>query len=250
MNQNTRILIVDDDRRMTRTLSDILTLAGYVTVEAWSGPEALEKARTGQFDCVLTDIRMPGMDGVELHRQLCQVQPGLPLVLMTAYAAEELIRRGLDQGVIGALEKPLDINQLLNFFASLTKTRTITIVDDDPAFCQTLGDILELRGYQVVKISDPHTPPDQIAGNAQIILLDMKLNHINGHDVLKELRALYPELPVLLVTGYRQEMAVPIQRALENDAYACLYKPLVIPDLLQKLAEIRAKPLRQMLVAK
>ncbi len=250
MNPKIRILIVDDDKRITRTLADILTLVGYDPVEAWSGLDALEKARAEQFDCVLTDVRMPGMDGVELHRQLCQVQPGLPSVLMTAYASEELIRRGLEQGVIGALEKPLDINQLLNFFASLIKTHTITIVDDDPAFCETLGDILERRGYKVMKVSDPHTPPEQIADNAQIILLDMKLNHINGHDVLKELRSLYPDLPVLLVTGYGQEMAVPIQRALENDAYACLYKPLVIPELLQKLAEIRAKYLRPMLVAK
>ena len=64
-------------------------------MEANSGQQALELARTQPFDCVLTDVRMPGMDGVELHRQLHQVQPGLPVVLMTAYASDEIIRKGL-----------------------------------------------------------------------------------------------------------------------------------------------------------
>lgn len=70
MSQKLRILIVDDDRRMTHTLADILSLSGYEPVEVWSGPEALEKVRTQTFNCVLTDVRMSDMDGVELHRQL------------------------------------------------------------------------------------------------------------------------------------------------------------------------------------
>ena len=70
MNPNLRILIVDDDQRMTHTLADIPSLAGHQAVEAASGPQA--------FDCVLTDVRMPGMNGVEFCRQLRQSQPGLP----------------------------------------------------------------------------------------------------------------------------------------------------------------------------
>jgi two-component system, NtrC family, response regulator HydG len=247
MNQKLRILIVDDDRRMTRTLADILSLSGYEVAEAWSGPDALEKARAQVFDCVLTDVKMPDMDGVELHRQLRLAQPGLPVILMTAYAADALISQGLAEGVVGVFDKPLDMNNLLGFFTSLAKNRTVVIVDNDPAFCKTLADILQHRGFSVAQITDPHTDVDLMTVDAQTILLDMKFNGINGLDVLKEIRRHYPTLPVLLVTGYRQEMATAIQNALEINAYACLYKPLEIPALLQTLANFQLKRLRDVI---
>ena len=117
--------------RITRTLTDILNVSGYQTTEAYSGPDALEKVRTMEFDCVISDIKMPEMDGVELHRRLHDIQPGLPVILMTAYAADILTSQGLNEGVVGVLDKPLDINHLLGFLASLSKNRTIVIVDDD-----------------------------------------------------------------------------------------------------------------------
>src|SRR5512140_2481286 len=126
-NTKLNILIVDDDKRMTRTLSDILRLAEHEVVEASSAIEALEKVKAQSFDCVLTDIRMPEMDGVELNRKLREIQPGLPVVLMTAYAADTLTRQGLDDGVVGVLDKPLDINNLLSFLGSMGRNRTIVL---------------------------------------------------------------------------------------------------------------------------
>jgi len=108
MNQNLHILIVDDDQRITRTLSDILNISGYQTTEASSGPDVLEKVRAMTFDCVISDIKMPEMDGVELHRRLHEIQPGLPVMLMTAYASDILTSQGLDEGVVGVLDKPLE----------------------------------------------------------------------------------------------------------------------------------------------
>lgn len=250
MNPKLQILIVDDDQRMTSTLADILSAAGHAAVQANSGLEALEKCRVQTFDCVLTDVKMPGMNGVELHRQLHQAQPGLPVILMTAYAADELIRQGLDEGVVGVLDKPLAINQLLGFFISLAKHRMIVIVDNDPDFCRTLDDILHQRGFKVAQFTDPHTDVEQMAADAQIILLDLKFKHTDGLEVLKEIRKRYPALPVLLVTGYREEMATVIQGALEINAYACLYKPLEIPQLLQMLSEVQLKRLRKLLKSK
>jgi CheY-like chemotaxis protein len=247
MDQNLHILIVDDDRRITRTLSDILNVSGYQTTEASSGPDALEKVRTMKFDCVISDIKMPEMDGVELHRRLHDIQPGLPVMLMTAYAADILTRQGLDEGVVGVLDKPLDINHLLGFLASLSKNRTIVIVDDDQAFCKTLEDILHQRGFKVAQINDPHVDVNLITTDAQVILLDLKFNGISGVDVLKEIRKNNPALPVLMVTGYRKEMMSAIQAAQEISAYTCLYKPLEIPQLLQMLTELQIARLRGLL---
>jgi two-component system, NtrC family, response regulator HydG len=245
MNPKLRILIVDDDSRMTRTLSDIFSMAGHQPVEANSGPQALDLARQQSFDCVLTDVRMPGMDGVELHRQLCQVQPGLPVMLMTAYASDEIIRKGLGEGVVGVFDKPLDISSMLGFFVSLASQRSIVIVDDDPDFCKTLSDILQQRGFSVSHYCNPLPEVELMTAGAQVVLLDMKLNGITGLDVLKQIRAHYPDLPVLMVTAYRQEMNAAIQAALAVNAFTCLYKPLEIPSLLQTLSDFQLKRLRK-----
>jgi CheY-like chemotaxis protein len=250
MDQKLRILIVDDDARMTRTLADILSTTGHQPVEANSGAQALELARTQPFDCVLTDVRMPGMNGVELHHQLRQTLPGLPVVLMTAYASDEIIHKGLGEGVVGVFDKPLNISSMLGFFSSLTRQRSIVVVDDDSNFCRTLADILQKRGFEVKQISDPHADVEVMAAEAQVILLDMKLNGFSGVDVLKQIRQRYPELPVLMVTAYRQEMAAAIQAALAIHAFACLYKPLEIPALLQTLADLQLKRLRKVIKKK
>jgi CheY-like chemotaxis protein len=247
MNNILHILLVDDDHRMTHTLADILALAGHKTTQAASGKQALELARTTKFDCVLTDIKMPDMNGVELNDALRQEQPDLPIVLMTAYTSDELVNRGLQMGVAGVLEKPLDLQLLLQFFSSLKRTQSIAIIDNDPAFCRTLGDILQRRGYSVTAITDPHQAASLIKDQHQIILLDMKLNAMNGYELLKEIRSIFPELPVVVITGYREEMAVPIQSAIEIKAHTCLYKPLEIEKLFQVLHEIELLQMRKLL---
>jgi len=243
VSEELHILIVDDDRRMAKTLADICRVKGYVAEIAHSGPEALEKLDKVSFDCVLSDIRMPRVNGVELYRAIKARQPDLPVVLMTAYSADSLVQEGLEEGAIAALTKPLDIGLLLSFFSFLRKERSVVIVDDDPQFCKTLGDILRVRGFAVIQIADPRDVVERLEAAGEVVLLDVKLDRANGLDVLQEIRARYPHLPVILVTGYRAEMAPAIEAALETGAYSCLYKPLEVEKLLELLTEIRHQEL-------
>ncbi|MCK4450202.1 MAG: response regulator, partial [Anaerolineae bacterium] len=136
---------------------------------------------------------------------------------------------------------------LLCFFSSLRKERSIAIVDDDPQFCKTLGDVLRMRGFAVTQVSDPHGVVERLGADGQVVLLDMRLNNISGLGVLREIRERHPHLPVVLVTGYREEMASAIEAALKIGAYTCLHKPLEIEHLLQLLAEIRRQELSRVL---
>ncbi len=266
-----RILVVDDDRMMAKTLVDILKVKGYEAEAVHSGPEALEKVTQGSFgsahrheprheysrwhsrwqdrpfDCVLTDIKMPEVNGVELYRTIKTRRPDLPVVLMTAYSTDRLVEEGLEEGAIAALTKPLDINCLLCFFSSLRKERSIAIVDDDPQFCKTLGDVLRMRGFAVTQVSDPHSVVERLGADEQVVLLDMRLNNISGLGILREIRERHPHLPVVLVTGYREEMTSAIEAALKIGAHTCLHKPLEIEHLLQLLAEIRRQELSRVL---
>jgi len=245
MSENLNILIVDDDLKMAKTLVDILKVKGFETESAHSGSEAMDKVKEGHFDCVITDIKMPEMNGVDLYKMINQAQPDIPVVLMTAYSTDKLVNEGLEEGAIAALSKPLDIEALLSFFSMLRKERSIVILDDDPLFCKTLGDILQVRGFEVSQFNDPHEVVGRIREDVQVVLLDMKLNGINGLDVLKEIRRRYPNLPVILVTGYREEMGSVVKEALKINAYTCLYKPLPIEELIEALRRIHHQGLKR-----
>jgi CheY-like chemotaxis protein len=112
-NSSPSVLVVDDDTSMTFTLSRILEFKGYLPQIAHSGTEALERLAHTNCDCVLSDIRMPNTDGVEFCREVHSRHPNLPVVLMTAYAEDEMIERALAEGAIEVLTKPLDIDALL-----------------------------------------------------------------------------------------------------------------------------------------
>jgi len=84
-----KILIVDDEQSMTQFLGIVLRKEGYQVASANSGRDALEKVRGESFDAVITDIRMPGMDGIQLLEGIKKIDPTLPVVIMTAYASQQ-----------------------------------------------------------------------------------------------------------------------------------------------------------------
>jgi len=121
VSQNLQILVVDYDPGMARTLRDIFRVKGYEAEVAHSGPEALDRVRESGFDCVLTDIKTPGMDGARLFRSIREMQPQLPVVFMTAYSTGKVVQEALEEGAVGTLVKPLDIDLLLSLFSHLRK---------------------------------------------------------------------------------------------------------------------------------
>ena len=114
MNNQTTILVVDDNPPMAKTLSDILTIKGYEVHTAFSGAEALEILANHEIHILLTDVIMPDMDGVMLYRQTRKSHPRLVTFLMTAYAADDIIQQGIAEGIKTVLTKPVDINLFLN----------------------------------------------------------------------------------------------------------------------------------------
>jgi two-component system response regulator (stage 0 sporulation protein F) len=104
-----RILIVDDDRDMVRTLRDILRLRGWETGAAYSGGEAIQAQRLNAYDCVLMDIKMPGVDGIAADKMLRRLFPRLPVILMTAHRVADV---DIDETTSPIVPKPLDLPKL------------------------------------------------------------------------------------------------------------------------------------------
>lgn len=248
MQAKVKVLIVDDDRRMVKTISDILKVKGYEAAEAYTGKEAVKKVKSDNPDCVLMDIKMPGMNGVEALKMIKDVSPGLPVVLMSAYATEELTEEAKQQGAYTVLNKPVDIQMVLSFLSLVRKEESVLIVDDDANFCRTLRDILESRGYRVETEDDPGRVLTHMEKNYKlVVVLDLKLGNTDGLDVLKAIRAKYPTKPVVLVTGYKDEMSDSIKKGLQIGAYTCLYKPLEAEDFVGLIEEISRKKMQAVL---
>jgi DNA-binding NtrC family response regulator len=246
-----KILVVDDDHRIVKTTCDILKIKGYEPIAAYSGEEGVEKVKSDPPDCVLMDIKMPGITGVEALKRMKEIVPALPVVLVSAYATDDLMEEAKRAGAYAILSKPLNFPMILSFLALLRKEESILVVDDDPMFCQALKDLLTLRGFQVETESEAQGVMEHLENNYElaVVLLDLKLGTLNGVDVLKDIRAKYPGKPVLMMTGHRQEMRDSIEQARKVGAYTCLYKPFETDELFRLLEEIRVGKLKNLLVA-
>ncbi|NOR10229.1 MAG: FAD-dependent oxidoreductase, partial [Desulfovibrionaceae bacterium] len=103
-----RILVVDDELIVRESLRDWLTEDGFEVEMAESGPEALEKMARQVYNLMLLDIKMPGMDGVEVLKRSKELRPELPVVMMTAYATVETAVEAMKIGALDYLMKPFD----------------------------------------------------------------------------------------------------------------------------------------------
>src|SRR5439155_27260032 len=93
-----RVLLVDDDDGVRLSLSANLELEGFDVVEAKNGEEAIALARSGDFDLVITDVRMPGINGVDTFRAIRKHKPDLAVVIMTGFALESLLDEAQSEG--------------------------------------------------------------------------------------------------------------------------------------------------------
>jgi len=112
MPPQTRLLIVDDEPRMRQALSLLLQKWGWHVDTAATGKEALEKVRTEDVDIVLTDLKMPGMDGDELLRSIRKDFPSLPVVIMTAFGTVRSAVEAMKAGAHDYILKPFDNEEL------------------------------------------------------------------------------------------------------------------------------------------
>ncbi|MBD3341255.1 MAG: response regulator [Candidatus Lokiarchaeota archaeon] len=109
-----RILIVDDEKNVSISLSIGLKRQGFDVETALNGQEALLKMREAIFDCLLTDVRMPKVNGIELTRITNQIYPSIHIILMSAYDFNEIVEQNEDLNKFPKLSKPFDILEVVN----------------------------------------------------------------------------------------------------------------------------------------
>ncbi len=124
-NPSELILIVDDERRVRESIRTILQDEGFSVIEAADGREGLGKAAADKPDCVLLDIWMPGMDGIEVLTSLKQVDPDLPVIIMSGHGTIETAVKAAKLGAYDFLEKPLSIDKLILVLRNALSQRSL-----------------------------------------------------------------------------------------------------------------------------
>jgi len=114
MNTKLKVLVIDDDAVVNRSFDRVLTSKGYEVVTAMSGEEGLNTMNENEFDVVFTDIRMPGMDGLEVTESIKARCPWTPVVVITGYGTEENEARASVLGANGFVRKPLTPEMIEN----------------------------------------------------------------------------------------------------------------------------------------
>jgi DNA-binding NtrC family response regulator len=107
------ILVIDDEKSIRSTLKDILEHEGFNVELASNGQEAIEKFSKGQFDAVLCDIKMPGMDGIEVLEKIQEISNDVPVIMISGHGTIDTAVEAIKKGAFDFIEKPPDLNRLL-----------------------------------------------------------------------------------------------------------------------------------------
>ena len=108
-----QILVVDDEEKIRKILKIMLSLRGHSVDEATTGEEALAKIKESYYDLVIADIKMPGMDGLQLLREVNELEYPVPVVFITAYATVESAVEAMKMGAVDYISKPFDEDRLI-----------------------------------------------------------------------------------------------------------------------------------------
>ena len=111
-NHKKRILVVEDDEEMRSLLKDFFEEEGFEIDSVSNGSEAFRILVRELFDLVITDIRMPGLTGLDILPGIKKLQPEAPIIVITAFGSEEVHRRAIERGATAYLEKPLHFHEL------------------------------------------------------------------------------------------------------------------------------------------
>lgn len=233
------VLVVDDDRAMTKTICAILRVRGWHTVQAFTGEEAVAAAARQPFSAVLMDVMMPHMNGVEAYHRIRQCQPATPVILMTAYATHELLQQATRDGVVCVFSKPIDWPRLTELLESVGATREgVLLIDPDPAFATMLADALRAEGHPVHQVSALPDALDALTQRqARIVVLDLNLPGVNPEAALLAIRELRPTVSVVLCSAQGPLLA-RARSAAPGWVHATLQKPFAPDRLLELLDDL------------
>jgi DNA-binding NtrC family response regulator len=119
MQQSQRILVVDDEKNIRLTLGQTLEMVGYRVQTAVNGEDALKQLAVGTFDLILLDLRMPGMDGMDVLKQIVEQRPETHVIVVTAHGTVDTAVEAMKIGAVDFIQKPFAPQEIRSLVAQV-----------------------------------------------------------------------------------------------------------------------------------
>jgi DNA-binding NtrC family response regulator len=233
MKQSPSILLVDDNIDLLENLAEILREAGAEVAPASHVAGALALLAAKSFDLVITDMRMPGMDGVELLQEIHRRWPALPAVVMTAYSRDSTLHRAWEQGILTVLPKPVDVRALLALVERLRGIPSpILLVEDDVDLSANLTQaLLEVSGVLPIRAGSIAEARRAVESAVpRLAVIDLRLPDGDGAALGAELQARFEGLQIVHITAFGSDTLIDALRARDN--VEVFEKPFLVKRLL------------------
>lgn len=156
MTRKPNILVIEDEEAIRTGLIDVLIYHGFTTDEASDGPTGLKKALTGQYDLILLDVMLPGMDGFEICNRIRDEDREQPIIMLTAKTSDEDIIQGLQLGADDYVAKPFSVAQLVLRIQAVLRRSHIAVETEHMIELGSTkkGDLLKIDSRNLTALKD------------------------------------------------------------------------------------------------
>ena len=248
------ISIIDDDESVRRTTTRLIESFGFRAAAFESAENFLASGHLNDTSCLIVDVEMPGMNGLQLQSQLAAASCGIPIIFITAYDDKESRRRAMHAGAIAFLGKPFSDEQLLQGIRSALHEfghepgaagRLISIIDDNESTRRTTTRLIEFFGFRAVAFESG----ESFFSSGQLdcsscLVVDVRTPRMNGLQLQRHLAAAGCGIPIIFITDYDDNESG--RQVMQAGTIAFLGKPFSDTKLLETIrsATNRYKPSR------
>lgn len=223
------------------TLSANLEMEGFEVDSAKDGEEALALATANEYDLVLSDIRMPGMSGVELFRKVKALNPKLPVVLMTAFAMETQVQDAIASGVFTVISKPFDLERAFAMLRRACEKPCVLVLDGDAKDATSIAQGLEGAGLRAQGVPSLEAGmAAQRAGPVDVCVVDQGSDPATLEKAIRELKERDPAVAFIVLAG-QVEPALMTRVSGETSAVSFVQRPFDLRDLMRLIAKARSE---------
>ena len=234
------VSVVDDDESIRRTTTLLIESFGFRAAAFESAEGFLESGQVHETSCLIVDVQMPGMNGLQLQSLLAAEGCCIPIIFITAYDDRESRGRAMQAGAIAFLSKPFDDALLLQTIRSALRgefevaKNLISVVDDDESIRRTTTLLIESFGFRAAAFesAEDFLKSGQLH-DTSCLIVDVQMPGMNGLQLQNHLAAAVCGVPIIFITAYDDKESR--RRAMQAGAVAFLGKPFSDELLLQTI---------------
>jgi CheY-like chemotaxis protein len=259
---NVNVLLADDDEVLLETARDTLQSIGVKADTVSGGEEALRKVSEKEYDVVILDLKMPGMDGIEASRRIREkVGDRVPILLISAYDWSDVEDKAKTSGANGFIGKPLFRSTLYNKLNELLGNRServeldeddsdiagmrILVAEDNDINWEIISMLLQMHGIEAERAENGKECLDRMAnakqGEFDLIFMDIQMPVMNGIDATRAIRALEDPwasgIPIIAMTA--DAFSENVSECLSAGMNGHIAKPIDIKIVLREIRRIR-----------